>query len=135
MCAHGSLEILARNICGIIVGETLSAEEAGELAEIMKNCPYLVASGTTANMIYSVYVVPEEKKWWLKYPDTNPKATGVEKAWVYIVENVPYPEKFDLKLPKEKTEIAPCGANCQTCPLLDEYDCSGCPATTNCERT
>jgi hypothetical protein len=45
MCAHGSLEILARNICGIIVGETLSAEEAGELAEIMKNCPYLVASG------------------------------------------------------------------------------------------
>ena len=68
MYALRSLEILARNICGIIVGETLSAEEAGELAEIMKNCPYLVASGTTANMIYSVYVVPEEKKLWLKYP-------------------------------------------------------------------
>ena len=126
---------MTKNICGIIVGEALSAEEAVELAEKMKNCPYLVASGTTANMIYSVYIVPEEKKWWLKYPETNPKATGVEKAWVYIVENVLYPEKFNSKLPKKKTEIAQCGANCQTCPLLEEYDCSGCSATTNYEGT
>ena len=126
---------MAKNIYGIIVGEALSGEEAGELAEKMKNCPYLVASGTTAKRIYSVYIVPEEKKWWLKYPETNPKATGVEKAWVYIVENMFYPEKFNLKLPKKKTEIAPCGANCITCPLLEEYNCSGCPATTNYEGT
>ena len=70
---------MARNISGIIVGEALSGEEAEELAEKMKNCPYLVASGTTANMIYSAYIVPEEKKWWLN-PEVNPKATGVEKA-------------------------------------------------------
>lgn len=120
---------LAKEICGIIIGEACSVEEAGKLAETMKNCPYLVASGTTVNMIYSAYIVPKEKKWWLKYPETNPKATGVEKARVYMVENVSYPEKFDLKLPKKKTETAPCGANCQTCSLREEYDCNGCPAT------
>ena len=135
MYVHRSLKFLAKRVCGIIVGEALSAEEAGELAEKMKNCPYLVASGTTANMVYSVYVVPEEKRWWLKYPEVNPQATGVEKAWVYIVENVFCPEKFNLRLPKKKTEIAPCRATFQTCPLLEEYDCSGCPATTNYEGT
>ncbi len=120
---------MAKNIFGIIVGEARSAEEAEKLAEMMKNCPYLIASGTSSNKTYSIYIVPEEKKWWLKYPETNPKATGLENAQVYIVENITYPEKFDWKLPKKKTETAPCGADCQTCPLQEEYGCGGCPAT------
>jgi hypothetical protein len=122
---------LAKNICGIIFGEGRSAEEAGRLVETMKNCPYVVASGTTSNKIYSVYIVPEEKKWWLKYPETNPEATGLEKARVFIVENISYPEKFNWKLPKKKTKMAPCGAYCQACALHEEYDCSGCPATVH----
>jgi len=85
-------EKMAQNICGIIIGEARSTEEAEKLAETMKNCPYLLASGTTSNKIYFVSIVPEERKWWLKYPMTNPKATGVEKALVHIVENVGYPK-------------------------------------------
>ena len=117
-----------------MIGEALSAEEAKRHLETTKNCPYLVVSGTTSNKIYSIYIVPENKKWWLKYPETHPKAMGAEKAWVHIVENVLYPEKLNLKLPKKKIEIAPCGENCQTCPLQEEYGCSGCPATTNYEE-
>jgi len=124
---------MAKNIFGIIVGEARSAEEAEKLAEMMKKCPYLVASGTTSNKTYSIYIVPEEKKWWLRYPETNPKSVGLESARVYIVENLTYPEKFDWKLPKKKTKTAPCGADCQTCPLREEYDCSGCPATIHYE--
>jgi len=119
------------SICGIIIGETSSIEEAKRLAGIMRNCPNLVTSGTTSNKIYSVYIVPEEKEWWLRYPEANPKATGLEKASVYIVKNVLYPEEFAFRLPKNKTGTAPCGANCQTCPLREEYDCSGCPATVH----
>ncbi len=122
---------MAQNICGIIIGEARSAEEAEKLAETMKNCPYLLASGTTSNKIYFVSIVPEEKRWWLKYPETNPKATGVEKALVHIVENVTYPKRFNLRLPRKKTKTAPCGADCQTCPLNEEYGCSGCPATVH----
>jgi hypothetical protein len=124
---------MKRIICGIVIGEASSAEEAKRLAETMENCPNLVASGTSSNKLYSVYIVPEEKKWWLKYPETDPKATGLEKARVYIVQNLLYPEKFTFRMPEKKTETAPCGANCQTCPLREEYDCSGCPATTNHE--
>jgi len=120
-----------RNICGIVIGEASSVEEAKRLAETIKNCPNLVASGTSANKFYSVYIVPEEKKWWLKYPETNPKATGLEKARVYIVQNLLYPEKSVFRMPEEKTDLAPCGADCKTCQLREEYNCSGCPATTN----
>jgi len=122
---------MKRIICGIVIGEASSVEEAKRLAETMKNCPNLVASGTSSNKLYSIYIVPEEKKWWLKYPETNPRATGLEKAQVYIVQNLLYPEKFTFRMPEKKTETAPCGANCQTCPLREEYDCSGCPAIVN----
>lgn len=122
---------MTRNICGIIIGEALSDEEAVRLAETMKNCPYLIASGTASRKVYSVYIVPEKKRWWVKYPETDPQATGVKEARVYIAENVVYPRKFSLKLPKKKTKTAPCGAKCQKCPLLEEYDCSACPATVH----
>jgi len=95
---------LAKNICGIIFGEARSAEEAGRLSETMKNCPYVFASGTTSNKIYSVYIVPEEKKWWLKYPETNLKTYRIRRSSIgsyqkrkqrmlhaeQIVEHVPY---------------------------------------------
>jgi len=123
------------NICGIIIGEANSAKDAKKIARIMQNCPNLVASGTTSNKIYSVYIVPEKKEWWLRYPEINPKATGLEKAAVYIVKNVSYPEEFAFRLPHKKTEIAPCGANCKTCPLRKEYNCSGCPATIHYQNT
>lgn len=117
-----------KNICGIVIGEASSPEEANSRAENMKNCPNLVVLGTTANIIYSVYVVSSEKEWWLKYPETNPKEIGLEKATVHIVRNVLQP-KFTPRLPKKKTDTAPCGANCKNCPLRAEYGCSGCPAT------
>ena len=126
---------MTRNICGIIIGETRSTEEANKLVETVRDCPYLIASGTTSNKTYSVYIVPEEKRWWLKYPQRNPKATGLEKASVHIIENVSYPEKIGSKKPEKKTETAPCGANCQTCQLREEYNCSGCPATIYCKKT
>jgi len=52
-----------KNICGVIIGETSSPEEAKRHAKIMKNCPNLVALGTTSNRIYSVYIVPAEKEY------------------------------------------------------------------------
>jgi hypothetical protein len=94
------------SICGIVIGEASSVEEAKRLAEAMKNCPNLVASGTSSNKLYSVYIVPEEKKWWLKYPETNPKATGLEKARVYIIQNLLYPEKFAFRMPEKKRDCS-----------------------------
>ncbi len=118
-----------KNICGIIIGETSSPEEANKLAENMKNCPNLIILGTTLNMIYFVFTVPSEKEWWLRYSETNPKETGLQKATAHIVKNMLHPEEIAIILPEKKTDTAPCGANCKTCPLREQYNCSGCPAT------
>ena len=115
-------DCLMRNVCGIIVIETDSPEEAKKREKIMRNCPSLIASGTTSNIIYSVYVVPKEKRWWLNYPELFPE----EKSRVLIIENVTYPKESDLKLPTSKTK--PCGADCNTCPFRARYNCKGCHA-------
>lgn len=122
---------LSRNICGIIIGEVGSIEEAKKQSANMKDCPHLVFSGTVANRIYSVYIVPEDKMWWLGFPEDNPKAVGFDKASVHIIEELMFPEKFDLRLPKNREETAPCGADCRTCPLRREYNCKACPATVH----
>jgi hypothetical protein len=120
-----------KSICGIIIGETSSAEEAKSRAENMKNCPNLVVLGTASNRIYFVYIVPSEKEWWLRYPEKNPKETGLEKATAHIIENVACPEEFAPVLPEKKTDTAPCGANCETCLLREQYSCGGCLATVH----
>nr|MDO8135533.1 hypothetical protein [Candidatus Njordarchaeum guaymaensis] len=118
-------------ICGIIIGETRSEEDAAKLAENMKNCPNLLTVATSSNKVYYVFMVPQEKEWWLRYPEKNPKATGLEKASVYIARNITYPKEFSRRLPKKKARTAPCGADCRTCTLREEYSCTGCPATLN----
>jgi len=121
---------LAGNVCGIMVIEASSAEEARKRAETMKNCPHLIASGTTSNVVYFISIVPEEKKWWLKYPETNPpKEMDAGKVQVYVIENLAYPEDFGPRFPEKIVEEAPCGVDCRTCRLRKEYDCIGCPAT------
>lgn len=76
-----------KHVWGILVTEERSAEEAEKTAESMKNCPYLIAIGTTLNTVYSVYMVPEDKKWWLKYPETLNEKLEKQKYTVQIVEN------------------------------------------------
>lgn len=44
--------MLIKDICGIVIGEVKTIEEASKRAETMKNCPNVVLLGTTANMIY-----------------------------------------------------------------------------------
>ncbi|MCW4008414.1 MAG: hypothetical protein NWF09_07005 [Candidatus Bathyarchaeota archaeon] len=53
--------MLIKDICGIVIGEARTIEEASKRADTMKNCPNVVLLGTTANMIYLVCIVPSEK--------------------------------------------------------------------------
>lgn len=120
---------MIEKIGGILISEKPSAEETKKQAEKMKNCPYLVVLGTSTNRIFSIFIVPKDKRWWLEYPTSNLAATRSGSRQLFLVENVEYPEKFNLRIPAKKTEITPCGDNCSTCPLRNKYNCKGCPAT------
>ena len=120
---------MEKSICGIIVGEHPTEEEALNHAKKIENCPYLITLGTSKNTIFLVFIVPDNKRWWLKYPETEPTATGLRNAQIFIIENIIYPKNLDLKKPTEKNAKTPCGDNCETCTLRKRYDCKGCPAT------
>mgnify|MGYP001130176172 CR=1 FL=1 len=121
-------------VCGIIIGEADSEKEAEKLAEAMRNCPHLLFSGTSMNRVYSVYVVPASKKWWLKIPGTDPNEAGFKRASVHIIDSLTYPAVVNLRLPDKMSDVAPCGADCSSCPLRSRYACDGCPATIHFKR-
>jgi hypothetical protein len=119
---------MGKYLWSIMTTKEGSEEEAKKTMETTnRNCPYLVATGHTSNVVYSVYMVPEGMRWWLEYPEKMNRELGKEKYDVQIVENLMYPEDLTFKTPLP--EKPPCGANCETCRLREQYDCDGCPAT------
>jgi len=115
-----------KKIWGIIVTEEDSEEEARKALETVKGCPNLLVSGRTGNAIYSVYAVPEERGWWLRWPETLNEKIGREKYRVYVVEDPFFPG--GLTLETQRAERPPCGADCETCELRARYGCGGCPS-------
>ena len=95
----------------------------------MKKCPFLFFGGYSSEIFQYVFIVPEEKKWWLEYPAKNPEIIGAEKIKLEIMENIVKPDNFELTIPKEKSKISPCGSSCENCPMRIEKNCAGCPAT------
>jgi hypothetical protein len=118
-----------KNICGIIIAETASERDAHKNARKLKDCPYLLMQAIDSNRISSVYIVPKEQKWWIKYAEDYPDKVGFKKTKVYISDSIIVPERFKPRLPLIKKSISPCGAKCSSCPLKDKYKCLCCPAT------
>ena len=116
-------------LIGILIAKMESEEKAAKNAGKMKNCPRLLASGTNSSTYYGVFIIPFEKRWWLEYPVEHPEVMGAEKIELLLVENTITPSEFKHVLPESKGRISPCGSDCGNCPMRQEYNCDGCPAT------
>lgn len=116
-------------VCGILIVEKETQEDAVNSSNAMKDCPRLIAVGTDQNRYYCVFIVPTDKTWWLEIPEAKPELLRAKTVKMYITEQLVYPEEYELRLPAEISEISPCGSNCSTCPMIEENDCPGCPAT------
>jgi len=123
-------EEVSGHICGVLVATMPSAEEACKTARAMSGCPYVIATGTTGNKFCNVLVVPESKRWWLEYPQRRPDIIGAKRVSLTVIDELLVPELFEERVSGKKLDTAPCGADCLECPLREEFDCHGCPATT-----
>ena len=123
------MDLTQGQICGLMKVTTNSEDTARERAERMRDCPRLLASGTSSNVYYAVFILLHTKRWWLEYPAEHPEVLGAESISVQIIDNLVTPTSFKLKLPKQALELSPCGSDCSKCPMLDRFDCDGCPAT------
>ncbi|MBT9143802.1 MAG: hypothetical protein DDT32_02076 [Syntrophomonadaceae bacterium] len=84
--------------------------------------------GAFGDRLVSVYFVPEKHLWWLEWVRDQPEIAGLRSVSLLVTDEakITYPE-FELRLPREKLEVAPCGADCKACPSFER--CPGCPAT------
>ncbi len=115
-------------ICALLCGKGGTEEITNQIVKSYKNCPYVYFMATKGREIYSVYFLPEKQKWWIESIEKNPQKTlGLNKAQLYFIENLQYPKRMKLRLPKKLLELSPCGANCGICPSSEK--CSCCPAT------
>ena len=121
-------EIHDRLICALFFGEAENEKRVKQIAESYKDCPYINLMATKENRLFAIFFLPERQRWWIEYIEKEPKETfRLEKAKVTFVDNVQYPRRLKMRLPKESHKISPCGANCEPCPAYEK--CLGCPAT------
>jgi hypothetical protein len=120
---------LTKDILGIFVSKYDTAAKAKGVVAAMKNCPHLVLAGTAGNTASMSFIVPESLRWWFEGPAENPDLLGAKKVSVFIIDEIAYPDRFEPRLPETKLEAPPCGSNCLECPMRQQHDCPGCPAT------
>ena len=120
---------MQQDLIGILFAKMESEEMAVQNSQKMKNCPRLLAAGTTSSTYFGIFILPIDKKWWLEYPVEHPEVLGAEEIQLHWIENIISPTDFEMNLPEEKGEITPCGSDCMQCPMREKYDCDCCPAT------
>jgi len=119
---------MERLIPVLLEGEANSVQAANKIAESYQNCPYVAFMATTAKQVFIIYFLPEKQRWWVEYIEKKPRNTlGLEKAKLTFPNEMFFPKKMKLRLPKNEAEISPCNSDCVKCPGYSK--CLGCPAT------
>ncbi len=110
------------HVATVVVKEVASHGDALREAMFIKNCPYLLVAGVNGSTMITVFMVPEEYRWWADYSTLFPES----RSQTFLVEEVLYPRS-----PREviQSDSPPCGADCGECLLRDEFNCGGCVAT------
>jgi hypothetical protein len=115
-------------ICALLVGEAATEEKATRIAANSRACPYVALYESSGNFVMGVFVLPGSKQWWIEVPAEQPELLGLEKAAVFITDQIGASSPWSRGMVSPELEIAPCGTDCGQCSALGQ-GCDGCPAT------
>jgi len=116
--------------CYLLIGEAPTEEAARRIAEAYSGCPFVYFIGAFGVMVVGIFYMPRWRDWWLQAISANPQVTlGLRKAAVYVTESPAFPAYMEPRVPEEKGERSPCGADCSECVRYLK-ECPGCPAST-----
>lgn len=113
--------------CAILLGMAATKEAAGELNRLSSTCPYVANTCTNGPLTTGVYVLPEEKRWWIEIPAQQPHLLGLDKAWLVYANCPEASSPWSRGEVMAEMEETPCKSDCSSCPHY-ETKCSGCPA-------
>lgn len=120
--------------CYLLLGEAPTGEAARRIAEVYSPCPFVYFMGAFGNMVVGIFFMPSWRDWWLRAISADPEVTlGLRKAAVYISEAPAFPSYMEPRVPGERGERSPCGANCAECTRYLK-ECPGCPASSRFRR-
>ncbi len=115
-------------VTGVLLGTASSEARAADIVDRFQSCPYVSLYASSGRTVVGVFGIPESKRWWLEWPETQPEVVGLDTAAVFLADRLiaPSPWTGDEVV---ACDSAPCGADCGDCP---EYRgrCSGCPSTS-----
>lgn len=115
-------------ICALLSGKAEKAEYAETAARHFMSCPYVYFMATHGVDVYATLFLPAQQRWWIEYVEKDPEGTfGLKTAQVTFVNQIQYPTRLAMRVPKTPQQSAPCGANCANCEAYEK--CLGCPAT------
>ena len=115
-------------ICALLIGNAATAQKADKIATAFSDCPYATLYTSSDRLVLGVYIMPESKRWWIEVPQEEPQLLGLERLRVFFTDQIEAASPWSLGIVKPELKLAPCKADCVTCPLyLDR--CQGCPAT------
>ena len=62
------------HVATVVAKELASHEDALREAGVIKDCPHLLVAGVNGCTVTTVFMVPDEHRWWADYPSCSPRA-------------------------------------------------------------
>ncbi|MBU7030970.1 MAG: hypothetical protein HXS53_00440 [Theionarchaea archaeon] len=114
---------------GILIGEAPTSENAENIVNHGKKCPYSAHYMSIDTLIMGLFVMPSDHTPWLTYLEDHPDVMGLNRAEVFLTKNVQASSPWSRGEVNPLLERAPCDSPpCTGCPLYTK-ECNGCPAT------
>jgi DNA-binding Lrp family transcriptional regulator len=127
----------ALNLClALILLEIENAEAMRKIIERYSKCPRVLNVFTTMGGFNLIALVMAEDQSTLESETVERCALrsgeGIRRSEFYLIRKVHHIPFLPLKVDslREKTNITPCGVECNDCPSFQNLKCVGCPALT-----
>lgn len=118
----------SRSLCAILIGSAPDEEIAEEYIQMTRICPYVACTQRADQTVIALYVLPEEKRWWIEIPAARPELLGLNKVNLLFVDDIPASSAWSRGEIQPKAAKPPCGSDCLTCSYYGDL-CAGCPAS------
>jgi len=120
--------MLSMDLLGVLVGKAEDEDHATNICGLFDDCPYSVMNVVRGDMLFLLFFIPEDHRWWLEGIEKDPEKTlGLSEVEVF------FSERFGMSREVLERDEPPCGTDCERC---DHYlvECKGCPSVYGIEE-
>lgn len=118
----------SKPLCAVLIGAAPDEKNAEEYLQFTRPCPYVVCSQRAGQTVVTLYVLPEEKSWWIEIPAQRPELLGLSKVKLQFIDDAPASSAWSRGETRPEAPQPPCGSDCRSCPYYGQ-PCAGCPAS------